>query len=353
MPGDKGIPMKINTAALIRFILLGLILPVILSIMVYTGFSTNYTTEVFSKQSFENQYQSGVYRYRILGRAMLLGTYDLIKYYELPTVEAPYALNLLDPYGNEQFYSAYLYMNTFFLSLASMVLFFILNEHRRSEEFVMTDMSLLFICFVMVVTQYAVVPYDTLSYFLLAISILLIIHDNKKLWNLVILCVVVILATLTRETAFFILVFYVVNNYDAIQMKPIGVKINREQVTLLMISICFMFSYLGLRLALGYRDAMVHSFSNGFRLIDNINSIYSIFGTLFFLSIATLFFTTKAVTKEMVIFLKVSSPYILLVWLSANPWEIRLWTPLILILVVMKVRASQFLAMPGQASVSH
>ncbi len=346
--------MKVSKATLVRFILLGIVLPVIMSVVVYAGFSTNYSTDVFSKQTFVNQYISGVYKYRILGSALLLKTYDLIKYYKLPIVEAPYALNSLDPYGDEQFYSAYLYMNTFFLILASMTLFLILNQkYREGEEFVMTDMPLLFMCLLMTITQYTVVPYDMLLYFLLTVSILLIIRDNKQPWTPLVLCVIVVLATLTRETAFFIPVFYLVSNYEAIQTKPVAAKLNCEQVTFLMISLCFVFSYLGLRWVLGYQGTIINSFSNAFRLMENINSIYAILGTIFVLGITALFFITKVVTKEMVIFLEVSAPYVIFILLSANPWEARLWTPLILILVILKVRASRSLLLPNQTSISH
>lgn len=332
--------MKASKTTLFRFILQGIIFPVTMSIVVYTGFSTNYSTNVFSKQAFENQYQSGVYRYRVLGKAILLETYDLIKNHQFPTEEAPYALNSLDPNGDKLFYSAYLYMNTFFLCLASMVLFFILNRRDGEQDLLVIDLSLLFICFIMTTTQYAVVPYDTLSYFFLVIAILLIIRKYRSWWSVLALGIVVILSTLTRETSFFILLFYLVHNYDAIQ-EHAGLKINSAQATFLFISACFLISYVGLRLALGYQGTIINSFSDAFRFMDNLRSFHAILGMVYILSFIALFFTTKAAAKEMSLFVKFSSPYILFILLSANPWEIRLWTPLILILLVMKVRAHQ------------
>jgi hypothetical protein len=68
-------------------------------------------------------------------------------------------------------------------------------------------------------------------------------------------------------------------------------------------------------------------------------------GILFFVSIALIIFITKAVQKEISVFFIVTFPYVLFIWLFADAWEIRLWTPLILLLIIMKARASQSLSL--------
>ena len=271
---------------------------------------------------------------------MLLKTYELIKRYDLPTF-APRSLNLLDYAGDPQFYSAYFYMNTFFLCLTSMLLLIILGAHRKNTDFMMVDLPVLFMCFLIGISQYVVVPYDTLSYFFLSTAVILIINDNGTLWNLLGLCTVIILATLTRETAAFILSFYFAINSKTILTPPTTLKINRKQAVLIVITACFLFTYIGLRWVFGYDHAIYEAFV----LSKNLDRPDSMLGILFFISIALIIFITKAVQKEISVFFIVTFPYVLFIWLFADAWEIRLWTPLILLLIIMKVRASQSLSL--------
>src|SRR6266540_2096359 len=160
--------MKITTAPFLRILLLGCVIPIIASSIVYQGFTTNYTTQVFSEQSFKNQYENGIYKYRVLGRVLLLKTYKLINSYELPTLTPFNSLKLLDRAGDIEFFSAYFYINTVFLCLTCMVLFFILGGHTKDTDFMNVDLPILFICFLIAITQYVIVPYDNISYFFLA-----------------------------------------------------------------------------------------------------------------------------------------------------------------------------------------
>jgi hypothetical protein len=332
--------MKINIVLFLRLFLLGCIIPIIVSSIVYNGFTTNYTVSVFSKRGFEYQYQAGIYKYRVLGNTTLLKTYDLIKRYDLPTF-TPRSLGLLDHAGDAQFYSAYFYMNTFFLCLTSMLLLIIMGAHRKNRDFMMVDLPVLFMCFLIGISQYVVVPYDTLSYFFLSTAVILIINDNGTLWNLLGLCIVIILATLTRETAAFILSFYFAINYKTILTPPTTLKINRKQSDLIVITVYFLSTYIGLRWVFGYDHAIYEAFV----LSKNLDRPDSMLGILFFISIALIIFITKAVQKEISVFFIVTFPYVLFIWLFADAWEIRLWTPLILLLVIMKVRASQSLSL--------
>jgi len=327
--------VKTTTAPLLRIFLLGCIIPVIMSTIVYEGFSTNYTTEVFSERGFKNQYENGIYKYRLLGRVLLLKTYDYIKNHKLPTL-APIALKSLDQNGDFQFYSAYFYMNTLFLCLTCMVLFFILGGHNSNTNFTTVDLPLLFMCFLMAIAQYVVVPYDTLSYFFLSLAILLMFRGNPSVWISFALGVIVVLAALTRETAALILAFYFAHNYKNILTRPTPFKFNRQQKTLLLIVACFVFTYATLRAIFGYKQAI---FQNVMFLV--YFDIFSSAGIILVLSINLLIFFTKPVTREMLVFLIAGLPYMVPMLLIANPWEIRLWVPIILLLTIMKMKATQ------------
>jgi hypothetical protein len=330
--------MKTNIILFLRLFLLGCIIPIIMSTVVYMGFSTNYTVGVFSKPDFEHFYKNGIYKYRIVSTPLLLKTYDLIKQYGLPTIE-PRSLSLIDNNGDPQFYSAYFYMNTFFLCLTSILLLIILGGHRKEADFMMIDLPVLFLCSLMTITQYVVVPYDTLSYFLLSMAAILIFSENRTSWHLLVLCIVVILATLTRETAAFILAFYFAVNYKTILTRPILFKMNPQQREFLLITICFLGTYVGLRVTFGYTHAIYQSFW----FSTNINLPSAILGMLFFASMALSIISTTTVTKEISVFFLITFPYVVFIFLFAEPWEIRLWIPILLPLIIMKVRASQSL----------
>ncbi len=328
--------MKNNLTFPIRLFLLGCVIPVIMSTVVYVGFFTNYTAEIlFSKQGFEHYYNNGIYKYRVLGQIILLKTYDLIRHYDLPTLEAR-SLPLLKDNGDPEFYSAYFYVNTVFLCLTCMLLLIILAGGTKSANFLLVDFPVLFMCFLMAITQYVVVPYDTLSYFFLALAVILIMYGNKA-WHVSTLGIVVVLATLTRETAIFILAFYAAIHYRDVFAKLANRKINRQQVMLLLLIVCFLGTYVGLRLVFGKEQAVYQAFL----LTRNINLSVSLFGILFYISIALLVLITTHVTKEISVFFLVTLPYVGLMWLIADPWEIRLWTPLIMLLIIMKVQAHQ------------
>ena len=331
--------MKLTTGMWLRLVILGCVIPFVLSTIAYQGFSTNYTTGVFSRGGFEDQYQSGIYKYRVLGRVLLLRTYDLVRSYRLPVITT-LSLTVLDKNADPQFYSAYFYLNTFFLCLASMVLFVILAGHRQSTDFMTVDLPILFICAVITMTQYVVVPYDTLSYFLLAVAALVTVRDRGTWWTAPALCIVVVLAMLTRETAILILAFYVAVNNHAILTVPTGRHINRHQAVLLMASTCFLCTYVGLRIVMGYDGAVYEDF----RFSRNLDR-FSLLSTAFLASFVVLALITKTAMREIAVFLLAALLYILPMFMIATLWEIRLWTPIVLLLTVIKARAAQ-LAVP-------
>jgi hypothetical protein len=309
-----------------RLIILGCIIPFVLSTIVYYGFSTNYTKGVFTKQGFEQLYGNGIYKYRVLGSSMLLKTYDLVEKFNLPI--------LPHNEGDWKFYSAYFYLNTFFLCLTCITLFIVLGG-LINNDFMAVDLPLMFMCCLMTITQYVVVPYDTLSYFFLSIAAFLILKNKQKVWEIIILSIVVILATLTRETASLILAFYFAFNYKEILKKTELFKINQKQRELLIITLCFLCTYFGLRFALGFENGIYKEIT-----LINITNILSILSILFFVSIFILIVITKVKTKETFIFLLATLPYTLALLAISILWEIRLWVPVILLLLILKIPRS-------------
>jgi hypothetical protein len=247
---------------------MGCVIPIILSFIVYYGFATNYTGNVFSKRGFKNQYEGGIYKYRILGKFLLLKTYTLIKGQNLPSL-APHSLALLDPNGKSEFYAAYFYLNTLFLCPTSVALILTLGGQEDETSFLAVDAPLLFLIALISIGQYVVVPYDILSYFFLSAAALLIYQRKDASVNSIVLCIVVILATLTRETAILIPAFFLSVNYKTIFVKPRGFSLNHQQGSLLLICVGYAGAYLILRLLLGSD----YFFCAGFFYLFNQQSI--------------------------------------------------------------------------------
>src|SRR3954466_5677033 len=103
-----------------KLFLFSVVLPTFLNIFVYFGFVTAYTTTTFTKEGFLGQYRNGIYRYRVLGRVLLLSVNRVLErhpVYHLPP-------DLLDWLGGttESLYLSYFVLNTVFFCLTMGVL---------------------------------------------------------------------------------------------------------------------------------------------------------------------------------------------------------------------------------------
>lgn len=306
---------------LTRFAVLGFLIPIVLSFVVYAGFNTNYTSQGLTLQGFNDQFFNGVYRYRVLGRGLLLETYELVKNLDFPVLESSV--------GDPQLYSAYFYLNTLFLCLTCATLFFVLGGNKRAS-FSKVDLPLLFMCSLMAIGQFVIVPYDTLSYFLLALSALMILRNKKSVWKIIILCALVIFATLTRESAVLIVSFYFSVNYSQILRKSKGLNWTHEQVTLLVIGTCFALTYIILRFILGFSQSLFQNLT----IVGNSN-LLSALGLLFLIGMVFLLLASPSRSKTSVLFTISSLPYLVPMGLIAVTWEIRLWVPFLMLLLLL------------------
>lgn len=318
--------MRGKTVTYVRLLILGWFIPIVLSFVVYFGFQTNYTIDTFSLDGFTEQYNSGIYRYRVIGNNLLLHTYDLVKDNNLPTIHVEN--------GDAQFYTAYFYLNTVFLCLTCTTMFMLLGGLKKNDFFTV-DLPLLSLTGLMTLTQYVVVPYDTLSYFFLSAAAWLILQKNEKRWAVFALAFIVVLATLTRETASLILAFYFAVNFAGILKKPAKFTINPQQRDLIILTLCFIGTYVGLRVFYGTEQAI---FQN---IIPSNLALPGLLSILFFISIVFLLLTTKSSPREMLVFLLASLPYIIPLFFISVLWEIRLWVPILLLMLLLKIRGAQ------------
>jgi hypothetical protein len=312
-----------------RFLILALVLPSILSFFVYYGFASNYTMRnVYSEAGFHEQYDNGIYRYRVLGRAAVLGAYEAITKYHLPSM-GPKALHLVDPEASDALYTACFAVNTVFMCLTSAALFFITDRLCSRREQWIGDLSLLLMLCLMALTQYVVVPYDLMSYFFLAISIFATMKNPQSAAWIALLCAAVVLCTLTRETSLLILAFYFAVHRRQLIERHSGWRLSGIQIAFALMVASFLITSALLRAYYGTE----HAFYQQFAISKLFQFPPNIIGTIFFLALLAVMLLSQPVRRDAYAFLLASSPYIAAVFLFASPWETRLFCPVFLCLI--------------------
>jgi len=323
-----------NNTLVLRLILLGVVIPTLLGIFTYVGFFTNYTTAVFSQAGFEQQYlHSSIYRFRVLGSHLLLWVYKHIQTWPLADF-APYGLKSVDKNGDAHFYYAYFLVNTAFLIATCSTLVLALLRYADKKDFLHIDLPVLFLALMMSFAQFVITPYDTLSYFFLALSLLPCMKAKPTLFDDLLLGTTLVLGTLTRETAALTLSFYFTVHYRQILSK----SFTPEKMRLLCLTLLFLLTYWLLRWQIGMEDATHKSF----RLLRNFSDDpLPIIGAVFFPAILALFFTDDDGKTYLKLFLWASLPYWLAMLCVAYPWEIRLWVPIFIVMTLIKLTHHQ------------
>ena len=312
-------PRERTPNRVIFVLVLAVALPFVVSYVVYYGFGTNYTADVFNEEGFREQYESGVYRYRILGRHLLLGTHSLMESdffvsrmirEHLP--DPPAGALILDPGTDPVFYASYFVLNTFFLVVCGILMYLILAGSPSVEKTLKLVAGIL----LMGLTQYVVCPYDTLSHALLLLTFLLMRRQPK--FGLPMILLVLAASTLTRETAVLAIPFFIALNWDRVSARR-----PRELRHLILITAAFAATYLLLRILLGFDSALWQNV----RLLENVSSPRSIAGFLALPVVAYPLAWVSGSRRKSLVFLVSCLPYWLAMLAIAETWEIRLWVP--------------------------
>ncbi len=312
-------------AALLRYLLLGLFYPLVFSLMIYVGATTNYTTGVFSEKGFHAQYDSGIYKYRVLGKESFLLIKGFVDTDRLPRFKPGITHSNGSPISSV-YYATYFYNNTLFLILTCLILCATLGVHK-SKNFNTTDLPIICAAMLMTLTQYVVVPYDTATYFFLSIGIFLTLRDKQSLITGLLLLVTVILATLTRETALLIVSFYVAYHFKAL----LTTRLNSRHINTLVAGCGFIATYTWLRVHFGFEHALFQDV----QFFKSMN-IFSLAGFLFFTAFISSLVLTGSNDYRATGFLITSLPYTLMVLIVGMPHELRLWIPIFIPLLVLK-----------------
>jgi hypothetical protein len=332
-PAHQHADMARRIICLTRFLVLGAAFPVVLSAISYLGYFTNYTRGLFSRDSFIEQYSSGVYKYRLLGKEVLLQIHDLILALNLPTY-APKAMIQMDRHAEAAFYSAYFYLNTAALCIMCALLF-LLFEQRKAAESLWRDLSLMFITAIIALSEYVITPYDVMSYMFLALAAyVMICRPLDGIWRKLALAVVVTAATATRETAVLILCLHFSIYHGRVLSNPLRSGLNKSQLELGLLVICFALTYIGLRFAFGFN----HGVSNTPSFEPGAGPL-PVLGLLFLVSTVGIVALSSSSHREIMAFLLSATPYIVLMLLVAVAWEVRLWVPVVMLMLTIRLAA--------------
>ena len=162
-----------------RYLFFGFIFPLLVQYVFYFQFTTNYTQDLFSEQSFTKFYGSQVYQSRKLGKELHLWTYhQLYKWDKMKTFrENEYStrrLKPLDKNADAVFYLTYFFISAFFSVLLSLILLYLFDYKALFPmEEGYKDLVICFFILLTGFTEFVVTPYDMIGYFFQAAGMLL------------------------------------------------------------------------------------------------------------------------------------------------------------------------------------
>jgi hypothetical protein len=313
--------VETHAAERARFWVIAVVLPVLWTIFVYSGFTSNYTGGVFTESSFVERYQggAGIARFRVLGPFLLLQIVDLLEQVgsRLPIhVWGRNILSAVTPF-DYHVYEGYLLLNAAASLAWSVVLGSFLRRALQPRSDV-ADLLLLATQAVIALTAFTVTPYDHLSY----LFITLLFSGFVLRYPTWLLVLVTVLGALTRESVALGLLAA-----GASAGAPALLQPSPRRSAFWLMAASFGATYLGLRLALGF-DAVVERGMLGFNLraID----VLSVVGVAFGLIAATLPALFSGFSRAQRWFLLGALPYWIVILLSGIWFEVRLYVPLLL-----------------------
>jgi hypothetical protein len=309
---------------IVEYFFLCILVPIALNIIIYYGYTTQYTGNVFSESTFSSQYDHGVYKYRVLSKFMLLKTYKFLSKINVESEPKDF-IKALDAKGTNNFYAAYFIFNTIFSIIFAMLVYYcfyyfkFLNFTNDFEKL----MSFLNINLIMYISQYVIVPYDISGYVFLILSIILSIAyiSQKKVVYLFFFCIVLVIATLNREMSFISFAFLA-----TLMITEKGIK--KNILKLLIPVLCFALTYIGLRIYFGIDNGFIEGIINNFAwnvITKNIIILIFSIGLSYLAFITTLNKKNKSLMFTFLIF---NSPYILSCLLGGRWFVLMVFIPL-------------------------
>ncbi|MDT3738736.1 MAG: hypothetical protein RO257_04465 [Candidatus Kapabacteria bacterium] len=316
----------------LNVILIIIFLPLIISVVTHFGYISGYTEGVFSTETFSSQYDSGIYKYRILSKYLLLETDNIMSHTGLNRMDNMLSRNVrfMDSKGTLSFYFSYFIINSVFSILGVWIFYLISIKFFFVGNINKSILAVLFYVLGVSMFQYVLVPYDYTSFFFnnLIIYLFLSQKSQKSILLMSAMLLTIVLATLNRETSALAISFMLALNFT--EKKNIFESVKE----ILLPAAAFLITYFGLRLFLGFDSGFLNKFTLHLNLISPLN-LFGIFSGIFSIYLVYYFVGKSDIRKTLTNYLLFSMPYILVSLCGGITYEIRLWTPLIINLVII------------------
>lgn len=180
-----------------------IMLSMVVSKIVYFGFTPNYGANIFSHKAFDAKFDHDGNQYRVLSKYLVYGADGLLGS-SMKELGAEDRVRTISGGASERFYYAIYYVNTLFLALTSLMVVLLLNLDK-SLKFSDTEKILLvfFVPILIGLTQFTVHYYDLSSYFLelLILYVFLKNIDTRYSSTMASIMALIVLSTLNRESA--------------------------------------------------------------------------------------------------------------------------------------------------------
>jgi hypothetical protein len=324
--------------SLVPSIIIAASLSIVTSKIVYFGFNSNYSLNIFTKQSFIKAFEHDVYKYRIFSKYLLLEIYNWLELHN-PQIGGNRRIDAIARNGSQAFYYAYYYLNTFFLVLTSIIITLILHLDRVLKMTVSEKYMVLFLSIIIInLSQFVINPYDISSYFLqlLTLYIFLYYFDQAYTLTLITVAILISLSTINRESSALSVAIIIL-----LLLQKLGFS-RKFVFGSILVSASFLITYIALRfLIIDQTDTQSPSPMAGHILID-----FNLIGLAFWLLFGGLAMAISLHKENlyMITFLHiVCIPYILICFTNGILWEIRLYIPLFLSAIILsKIDVTDF-----------
>lgn len=308
------------------------ILSIVTHYTVYYRFTPNYVPGVFSESGFQEMYEQSVFKYRIVGIRLQLFLYKKIKDSGIDIKENRIynkRLHALDGNADPYFYATYFIINTASCTLTAILLLLIYNygglyNLNRNEKIISIAILILFIG----LTQFAITPYDNLSYASLALSfyLFLVYEQKKNIVTYTLLSASILFATLIRESSIIL-----ITTITTVYIAQVGFNFKLLAKKLWLPCFAFLTPYVGVRYYLSGTAEIVQSitlFRNFFYFESASNLIALAFAvTLFYLLWQ---YASTGNLYLFKLFILLSVPYLAMVIIAGLLIEFRLWVPIVI-----------------------
>ncbi|MEJ5103500.1 hypothetical protein [Chryseobacterium sp. MYb328] len=301
------------------------VLPFLLFAMSYYGFESSYVRLKTMDKAPDFMFAS-VYAYRVIPNYLSVHVTEAVTFFVNNYL--PFLKSFLLKQGTLFYHSIFL-INSFFFVLSSIILHMIFKLKSVGALLSLNIRRLIHLLaiFFIVIVQYVPTNCDSIAIFFYLWGALLSLKylQNRNISDFILLCAVVCISTLARETSCLNISFFAAVCIDFKKLKNRDFTFIRELVFLV---IAFIIPYAGLRMMI-HQDA---SFVEGIYFLDNFSSPFNISGLLF--GMISVYFSYILCNNEGKILIRkylfFSLPYLIMIAMVGLFWEVRLFIPLIL-----------------------